>query len=120
MPTQPSLPPSTAETTPPYRVELHIRSPKDKQPGWLKIMELSNEDASAAAMGIFPEQNRINIDTENVRRIRIELGYLPLAEGKRVVLRIDNQPREIVSRDRKFVTMERRPTGEWSVVPDKD
>jgi hypothetical protein len=115
------LPPSTFDTRPPYAVQLHVRKPEDKQPGWLKILALGDEHAVAKAAGQFPQQNIIEVTTDNIRRLQIELGYLPLAEGKRVVLRIDGQGIEITQRDRRFFTLERRPTGQWQVEkPPKD
>ncbi|GMV95933.1 MAG: hypothetical protein AMXMBFR83_03020 [Phycisphaerae bacterium] len=110
-----ALPPSTFDTRPPYTVQLYVRKPEDRQPGWLKVLALSDESATATATGAFPEKNRIEVATANVRRIQVELGYLPLAEGRRVVLRIDNQGIEITQRGRKFITLQRRPTGEWVV-----
>lgn len=109
------LPASTFDTEPPYTVQLYVRKPEDRQPGWLKILELQDDQTAARARGVFPRQNVMEITTQNVRRIRVELGYLPLAEGKRVVLRINDQGIEITQRDRRFVTLELRPTGRWEV-----
>lgn len=115
------LPPSTFDTRPPYTVQLYVRKPEDKQPGWLKILTLDDAQAVAKANGVFPRQNIIEVATGNVRSIRVELGYLPLAEGKRVILRIDDQGIEITQRDRRFITLERRPTGQWAVLkPPQD
>jgi len=108
-------PASTFDTRPPYAVQLYVRKPEDKQPGWLKILTLDDEHAVAKAHGEFPKQNIADVTTENVRSIRVELGYLPLAEGKRVILRIDGQGIEITQRDRRFITLERRSTGQWEV-----
>lgn len=108
-------PVSTFDPRPPYPVKLYVRKPEDKQPGWLKIMKLTDEHAVAKAQGRFPEHNIIEIQTENVSTIRMELGYLPLAENKRVILRIDDQGIEITQRDRRFLTLERRSTGRWEV-----
>ena len=115
-----ALPASTFDTKPPYAVQLYVRKPEDKQPGWLKVLNLANENALATASGVFPEQNRLEVNTDNVRRLQIELGYLPLAERKRVVLHIDKQGIEITQRDRQFVTLERRPTGQWVVEKPKE
>jgi len=109
------LPPSTFDSHPPYTVQLNVRKPEDKQPGWLKVLTLADEHVRAKARGQFPQQNIIEVTTENVRVIQVELGYLPLAEGKRVILRIDGQGIEITQRSRRFLTLERRPTGEWTV-----
>jgi hypothetical protein len=114
---QEELPPSTFDTKPPYTVKLYVRKPEDKQPGWLKILALDQPHEVARAAGVFPEKNVIDVTTENIHRIQLELGYLPLAESKRVVLHIDRQGIEITRRDRRFITLQRRPTGEWIVEP---
>ena len=115
--TQPAatLPASTYDSRPPYPVQLHVRSPADEQPGWLKIVELVDGDRPATASGTFPEKNRIVVDTGNVQQIRVHVGHLPLARKKRVVLQIDGQAMEL-SRQRDFTTLKRRPTGEWVVA----
>lgn len=109
------LPVSTFDTHPPYTVQLYVRKPEDPQPGWLRVLALQDQEAVARARGVFPRQNIIEVQTENIQQIRVELGYLPLAEGRRVVLRIDDQGIEITQRDRRFITLERRPTGRWEV-----
>jgi hypothetical protein len=112
----PDLPPSTYDSQPPYPVQLHVRSPEDEQPGWIRILGL-DKDGVASASGTFPEQNRIVVDTQNVKRIEVHVGHLPLAEKKRIMLRIDRQSMEIVRRPgRERVVLERRPTGQWDVV----
>ena len=117
--TQPAAtqPASTYDPKPPYPVKLYVRTPDEKQPGWLKIIELANPDALATATGTFPEQNRFYVETNNVRQIRIHISHLPLAPRKRTILQIDKQGIEITrKKHRKFVILERRPTGEWVVV----
>lgn len=109
-------PVSTFSSRPPYPVSLHVRSPDEKQPGWLRILELDRDKAPAAAHGIFPEANDIRVETQNVRRIRVHAGYLPLVESKRTRLLIDGQGIELVSK-RRHVTLERRSTGQWVVLP---
>jgi hypothetical protein len=112
-----TMPASTYDSKPPYPVKLHVRSPDDKQPGWLKIIELANPDTLANADGKFPEQNRFYVETQNVKQIRIHVSHLPLAPRKRIILQIDKQGIEITrKKNRKFVILERRPTGEWVVV----
>lgn len=115
---KPAGPVSTFSSKPPYPVDLHVQSPLDPQPGWLKILGLDNKGSVAAAHGVFPEQNVMVIDTENVKRLEIHVGYLPMAQRKRIVLRIDKQAIEL-SRSQRYVTFERRPTGEWVVEKPK-
>lgn len=113
---QPEQPASTYDPKPPYPVKLYVHSPEDRQPGWLKILELVDDTQPASATGVFPEKNRIYVDTVNVRRLQIHVGQLPLAAGKRRVLRIDEQGIELARKRREFTLLERSPAGIWTVV----
>ena len=112
-----SHPASRFDSSPPYPVELYVQSPTDKQPGWLKVMSLADGEQLAVCKGQFPEKNRIYVETDNVRRLQLHIGYLPLAERKRIFLRIDKQTIELARKRRKYVVLERRVTGEWNVLP---
>jgi len=123
--TQPATRPATQPTTqpgssyiskPPYPVRLYVRSPADKQPGWLKIMQLADAGSPATCRGEFPERNRIHVETDNVHRLRLHISHLPLAARKRIVLRIDDQGIELAHKRRAYVMLERRSTGEWVVA----
>lgn len=121
--TRPTTAPATQpmskyDPTPPYPVDLHVRAPEDPQPGWLRVTALADEEALARASGVFPEKNRMYVETENVYGLRVYLRKLPLAEGHRTFLRIDGQNFELLRKGRVYVTLQRRPTGEWDVVPD--
>lgn len=111
-------PASVFDTEPPYTVELSVNAIEDEQPGWLRILAFEREGGPAHVRGTFPRQNRIEVKTENVRRLQIEVGYLPLAQGRRISLHIDEQGIELVRRERRFVTLERRPTGLWIIEPE--
>ena len=115
-----SQPVSTYNPRPPYPVHLYVRSPEDKQPGWLKILQLANTDTLATCSGVFPEQNVIEIQTNNVQMLSLHIGHLPLAEGKRIVLRIDGQPIELARKNRAFVVFQRRATGRWDILRSQD
>lgn len=111
-----SLPASTYDSKPPYPVSIFVRSPEDEQPGWLKIMALANTESTASCTGRFPEQNRIEVQTSNVQQIRLHISHLPLAERKRIILRIDDQAIELARKNRDYVILERRSTGEWDIT----
>ncbi len=114
-----SRPASTYDPNPPYRVNLFVTNPRDRQPGWIKILRLEDENRPATAEGVFPEQNDINVLTGNVQQIQINISFLPLAPRKRTFLRMDHQVVEIVTKGREFVVLERSPAGVWKVVPQK-
>ena len=111
-----SMPASTYDSAPPYPVRIFVRSPEDEQPGWLKILSLSDTKAAATCTGQFPEKNQIEVKTNNVQQIRIHISHLPLAEKKRIVLRIDDQAIELARKNRDYVILERRGTGEWNIA----
>jgi hypothetical protein len=113
------VPASSYDPQPPYTVKLLVRNPQEKQPGWLKILSLADDHQAATTTGTFPEQNEIQIVTDNVRRLQVQIGFLPLAPRKRTFLRIDTQNIELVTRNREYLVMERSPVGVWSVVPPK-
>jgi len=110
---------STYDSRPPYPVDLFVKNPTEKQPGWLRIEGLLDKSEPATAQGRFPEQNRIYVDTNNVSRIRIHVGHLPLRPKERVILQIDGQGM-VISGSRRFTTLERLPTGEWVIVKDQN
>ncbi|MCL2330574.1 MAG: hypothetical protein FWC56_04665 [Phycisphaerae bacterium] len=108
-------PKSTFVDKSPYPVMLFVNSPDEEQPGWVKIEKLAEENQLAKLYGRFPMQNRIYVDTTNVRRIRIHIDQLPLDPNERLVLQIDKQGMVISSRKDPTVTLERLATGEWTV-----
>lgn len=111
-----SLPASTYDSSPPYPVRLFVRSPEDDQPGWLKILALRDAKSTASCSGRFPEKNHIEVQTSNVHQIRLHISHLPLAEKKRIILRIDDQAIELARKNRDYVILERGRTGEWNVA----
>ncbi len=118
--TRPSdaLPPSRYDSKPPYPVELHVRDPREEQPGWLRILKLDDPDLPAGLQGKFPEQNLMIVDTQNVKRIDIHIGHLPLAPGRRIILRIDGNGMELRRGKGQFITLERTATGAWTRIAD--
>jgi len=49
-------PASTYEAASPYRVQLFVNSPEERQPGWLRIVEFEREHKPATAAGVFPSR----------------------------------------------------------------
>lgn len=111
-------PPCTYSPDPPYTVNLFVREPEQKQPGWLRIEALIDPDVPATATGEFPRQNHVYVQAGNVQRMEIDIEFLPLAARKSVILHLDKQVIEVFRRpDRPKLTFDRRPTGEWVLVP---
>ncbi len=115
-----SRPASTYDSKPPYPVSLYVLDPQEEQPGWLKIVQLADDNALATCSGSFPEKNEIQVDTNNVRRLRLHIGHLPLAQRKRIVLHIDGQAMELAHKNRAFILFERSHTGQWRIVRSDD
>jgi hypothetical protein len=113
---RPALPTSTYDPHPPYRVRLYVRKPAQKQPGWLRIAELSDAKAVATCQGVFPRRNRIEVETGNVQQLSINVGFLPLAPEKRLILSIDGQTMELARKGRGRVRLQRSESGVWHVV----
>jgi hypothetical protein len=59
------------------------------------------------------------VETDNVQQLEVHIGHLPLAEKKRIILRIDGLGIELIRGDREFITMERRPTGAWVKIAER-
>lgn len=116
----PALEQSSYDSSPPYPVRLFVRRVEQEQPGWLRILKMSDPAEPATAAGAFPEQNRFLVDTRNVDEIRIHIRHLPTDPGKRIVLRIDNQPMEILRKQREYLILKRQSTGRWEVVSGEE
>ncbi len=117
--TQPALPESTYDPRPPYTVRLYVQDPEpdEEQPGWLRIIEQSAQGELATCFGQFPRHNRIEIETHNVQQLRLEVGFLPMAPDRRIILSIDGQTMELARRDRRHIWLRRSTTtGGWFVA----
>jgi hypothetical protein len=110
-------PASSFNPRPPYTVKLFVNDPEeDKQPGWLNVQKLDDE-GTARVVGKFPSQNVMELETDNVQRLRIDVGFLPLRKNKRTILRIDEQSLVITSpHEQKYITMRRNANGRWVPV----
>lgn len=117
--TAPVKPESTYSSEPPYPVHLYVLDPSEEQPGWLRVEELIDPKQVAELTGTFPERNKLYVDTVNVRRLRIHIGHLPLAERRRIVLQLDKRGMELIRKDREYVILELRPTGVWESVEEE-
>jgi hypothetical protein len=116
-PEAPAKPPKpTYEHKPPYRVDMTIDTPEAEQPGWIRIEAFADEKQPATAHGVFPEQNKIRVDTENVAVLSIDIDMLPLKAKTRRILQIDGQGIELSQRHRGHVVLKRSTTGDWSVI----
>ncbi len=56
----------------------------------------------------------LQINTENVQVLRLDLLNLPRKLGGRLILHIDNQGIEISGKGNQIIYLQRSPTGDWS------
>ena len=101
---------------PPYRVAFTIDSPDDPQAGWLHIESFADKGRAARVSGLFPEANKIDVDTDNVSALTLDLSMLPIRPKHRIILRIDRQGIDISPRHRGKIRLARSPTGQWTVT----
>jgi hypothetical protein len=113
---RPKLPKPQYEDVPPYRVVITVGSPDDPQAGWLHIESLADDKREAAVNGLFPEANRIRVDTNNVAELSLDLSMLPIRPKRRIILSIDNEGIELSQRHKGKIRLSRSPTGHWTVT----
>lgn len=120
---QPPKPPEPEPKPPPPDkpnwVEVKVRTPFERQTGWLKIEELRDDASIARAVGWYPpKDNRIVIQTEGVQQFAIDLGSLGPDWERRVILRIDGRSSELTRKKSRVVHLRRSPAGAWEVVEE--
>ncbi|MCH7700623.1 MAG: hypothetical protein IID37_02935 [Planctomycetes bacterium] len=89
--------------------------------GWLKI-ELLREDAAVgwATGSIHPGSNRIEIETEGVKRIVLDLSQIHVDWSRRVILRLDGQGSQLLHGKAQIKHLEVTPAGRWRVIRGED
>lgn len=121
-PAQPIATQPVAEVPPPPPDPLHPRvkvtKPSDPQEGWMRIESLASGADEASAAGDWVRPNVIEIETDEVTRLTIDLGDLPLKAKRRIVLRLDRQGFDMASDIGPRVTFERGRAGVWERVRD--
>ena len=90
-----------------------------KLPDYLKIVE--RHDASEPGHVDFriTSRRRLEIETRNVRRLRIERSLLPMDTDGSIVLRLDGQGIEWTARS-TTVEFERSANGAWTPVREQE
>lgn len=89
--------------------------------GWLKI-ELLREDAAVgwATGSIHPGSNSIEIETEGVKRIVLDLSQIHVDWSRRVILRLDGQGSQLLHGKAQIKHLEVTPAGRWRVIRGED
>ncbi len=84
-------------------------------PPFLAIVEKTKPRREARVHVTVTQPRKLDIDTRNVRRLRLTRRRLPLARNRSIVLRIDGKGIEWTP-DVVAVELERSRSGEWRVV----
>lgn len=113
---KPERPKPKYEDVPPYRVVITVGSPDDPQAGWLHIDSQMNDKQEATVYGQFPEANKMDVDTNNVADMTLDLSMLPIRPRQRIILRIDKQGIELSQKHRGKIQLNRGATGKWEVM----
>jgi len=104
------------QETSPYRVDTVVLSPDDPQAGWLRILALDKPTRKATVSGVFPRQNVMQVDTDNVGKLSIDLSMLPIKPRRQIIVQLDRQGIELSQRHRGRVVLQRSHTGLWTVL----
>lgn len=100
--------PGPGTTTPPPEEEPPL-------PPYLRVLETFRSGRTPRVAAHPGERNRLIIDTDNVRRLRIQRAGIPLDTRRSIVLDIDGQKIEWVAGS-PVVELERSINGAWSAV----
>lgn len=118
--TQPATQPAATAPADPLHVRLHVRDVTDPQSAWLRIEALTAGASSAKAEGRWLRKNVLEINTTDADRVRIDFSELPVAAGRRIVLRLDQQGFDLASDIGPVVDFERGRAGMWTRVHDPE
>ncbi|MCG3128913.1 MAG: hypothetical protein CHACPFDD_03809 [Phycisphaerae bacterium] len=110
---------SAPATAPAPREPLHEpRFPKPELPEYITLLVPTPAPRKTDVRVNVVPPARLEIETENVRRLRIDRRKLPFPPGRSVALQIDGQAFELTSRSGS-VDFERSATGEWKAIEPK-
>lgn len=86
-----------------------------RTPRYLAIVEQIQADQDAAIRATIHPPTKLELETNNIKRLRITREGLPLAQNRSIVLRIDGQGIEW-TQQYIAVELERSSAGIWTVV----
>ena len=89
--------------------------PEPRLPRYLRILERFDNTVQSKVRVRLEPPAKLEIQTDNVKRLRITRIGLPLMRGRSTVLRIDEQVFEWTRRS-DVVELERSPNGVWTSV----
>jgi hypothetical protein len=105
----------SAEPTQP-RIDMETpEEPEPRTPRYLAIVEQIHSDREASVRATIRSPTKLELETDNVKRLRITREGLPLVQNRSIVLRIDGQGIEW-TRHYTAVELERSSAGTWTVA----
>jgi type IV secretory pathway VirB10-like protein len=114
-PDEARAPAQATESAPP---EIELETPEEPEPTtprYLAIVEQVRPDQDATVRPTIVSPTKLELETDNVKRLRITREGLPLARNRSIVLRIDGQGIEWTP-NYLAVELERSSAGIWEVV----
>ncbi len=113
---EPDPPPATQPAAP---AEPPLDSFPEPQRGWLQIVRLAPGAEGGWATGRFEtDRNRVCVETQNVAEFMLDQTRLDVRWDRRVVLRINDRPAELIRKQDPLIHFRQSPGGAWEVVRD--
>jgi len=115
-PAEPVTPPDQAAVEPPADIDMDDPDqPEPATPRYLAIVESIDPAKRPTVTTRIEAPRLLEVDTDNIQRLRLTREGLPLAANRSIVLRIDGQGIEWTP-NVLAIELERSPAGVWSVV----
>jgi len=112
---EPGPPPATQPATP---AEPPLDSFPEPQRGWLQIVRLAPGTEGGWATGrVETDRNRVCVETQNVTEFVLDQTRLNVRWDRRVILRINGRPAELLRKKDPAIHFQQSPGGAWEVVP---
>lgn len=113
---EPGPPPATRPTAP---AEPPLELFPEPQRGWLQIVRLAPGAEGGWATGRFEtDRNRVCVETQNVAEFVLDQTRLNVRWDRRVILRINGRPAELLRKKNSAIHFRQSPGGAWELVRD--
>lgn len=103
------------ESVPQPEIDVLTDTPEPKPPSYVAVVDQYEAGRPGRVRAKITAPSKLELETGNVRRLRITREGLPLPRDRSIVLRIDGQGIEW-TRDYLVVELERSPAGVWEVT----
>ena len=98
------------------------RMPKRPTPSWVIFREAFEEDKDAACEADWTGENRLEVHTQNIKRLTLDLTKLPAGAPRKGPwnLQLDHQGIQITGLRGKVLDLVRSKNGNWAVAHSRD